>query len=832
MSNKLPYSKLKPEASIDILIVDDEVRSRESLGKILTLSGYRVISADGGIRAIELLKNQTIQLMLLDLNMPDLDGRSVLEYIAHNKLNTKVIILSLEATFTSATSTLRYDFVYDFIQKPYGVNNLLQIISNAKKIIRFEQQNQAMQLQLKQSEQMHRFIVEKSPDIICLLDRQGRFTFINNAISYVLGYSTEEMLGKHYSSLIYPDDLAKAQSIFNLQELTSTEPKNAELRLYNPDTACIKYVAVSATVIGFDGLEMFKSAERVNEQSLGIYGIIRDITEHKLAEIHLSKLNLAMEHSPNFIFITNPTGIIEYTNRKIEEATGYTAEEVLGRTAGIFSSEEPPLENYPELWLTLSSDQVWRGIQTNKKKCGEIYLAQQSITPLVDDNGVTTHFVVIQEDVTETLLFKEKLIYQATHDPLTDLINRFEFDRRLERVIKTAREDNSEHVLCYMDLDQFKVVNDTCSHTAGDELLRQICTHLSQTIRRRDTLARLGGDEFAILMERCPLEQAQRTTERIHRMIEKFQFQWEGKSFRIGISIGLVVINIHNGGADIHLKHADMACYMAKVNGRNRTHIYHEDDTAIAQHQGEMNWLAIINSALENNKFCLYTQAIVPLNNIEGEHCEILLRMKNDNGAMIAPGSFLPAAERYQLSPRIDKFVVRNTFDYFTQHTERLNLLSMCAINLSGLSLNSPNILDFIEKQFKRTGMPTDKVCFEITETAAIANLSIATEFIMRLKTMGCKFSLDDFGCGLSSFAYLKNLPVDFLKIDGFFVKDIEHDQVDFAMVKSINDIGHVMGKKTIAEFVESEPVLQAIQALNVDYAQGFHMGKPKPLDG
>ncbi|NOT84519.1 MAG: EAL domain-containing protein, partial [Methylococcaceae bacterium] len=448
----------------------------------------------------------------------------------------------------------------------------------------------------------------------------------------------------------------------------------------------------------------------------------------------------------------------------------------------------------------------------------------------IDAEGVITNYVTIQEDVTQTRLLAEKLSYQASHDSLTNLINRHEFDLRLDRVTTTAHDSDSEHALCYIDLDQFKIINDTCSHAAGDELLRQISTQLSRVIRRRDTLARLGGDEFAILMEHCPLEQAEATTQKIHQMVEQFQFQWEDKSFRIGVSIGLVVINTRNGSSNTHLKQADMACYIAKSTGRNRTHIYREDDKALMQHHGEMNWVERINRALEEDLFCLYTQAIVPLTCMEGEYCEILIRMKDADGSIIAPNAFLPAAERYQLSPKIDCWVIKHVFDYFNQNPDRLNSLALCFINLSSSSLTDQKVLHFIENKIKQSSLPAQKICFEITETAAIANLTLATEFINRLKEYGCKFSLDDFGSGLSSFAYLKNLPVDFLKIDGFFIKDIKHDLVDFAMVKSINDIGHIMGKKTIAEFVENEEVLHILQALNVDFAQGHFTGKPRSI--
>ncbi len=821
---------LEMAATLQILVVNDEEKACQGLCDILQGAGYQAATAESATSAISILENHLVQLMLLDLNMPDISGHGVLEYIAEKGLDTQVIIIAGEANVNEAKRSLRYDFVHEFVKKPFVVNDLIHLIANTKKIIKLKQAHSAMQIQLEQSEQMHRFFIEKSPDAVYLINPDGEFTFLNNTMATLLGYDPADIEGKHYSCLVHQEDMDKAAIVFAPPGPGQRATRTSELRLHCKHGGQPKYVEITAISGDLPAIGLSRAkANKINDLP-GIYGFIRDINERKIAENHLCKLNLAIDSSPNLIFITDTLGIIEYVNHKITETTGYTADEVVGHNPRIFGSGETGNEDYKMLWDTISSGKPWQGVFKNKKKNGEIYWAQQSIAPLINSEGAITSYVAIQEDVTQALLLSEKLSYQATHDALTQLINRHEFDRRLERVVMTTCDNDTEHALCYIDIDQFKLINDTCSHIAGDELLRQISAQLSGIIRRSDTVARLGGDEFAILMEYCSLKQAERTTKKIHKLMEKFQFHWEDKSFRIGVSIGLVVINTENGGADMHMKQADMACYMAKESGRNRTHIYREDDQALAQHHGEMKWVAKINRALQENLFCLYTQAIVPLGLPEGEHCEVLIRMKDGQGNIVMPDVFLPAAERYQLSPKIDRWVIRSVFNWFTKHPKRLNALSMCAINLSGLSLSDPNLLAFIEGQFKLTNMPAEKICFEITETAAIANLSIAIEFIARLKALGCKFSLDDFGSGLSSFAYLKNLPVDFLKIDGFFIKDIEHDPVDLAMVKSINDIGHVMGKKTIAEFVENRQILQTLHEIKVDYVQGYCMGTPKPI--
>ncbi|MGR9046252.1 MAG: EAL domain-containing protein [Gammaproteobacteria bacterium] len=814
---------------MEILIVDDEPKARESLSEILKFSGYIPFTAKDVPSAISLLRQHRFQLILLDLNMPEQDGHILLEHIDHNKIDTHALIISGEATFAQATRGLRFSFVQEFIKKPYAIETLLHSIKIAIEKITLKEQNKKIQARLSKSEQMHRFFVESSPDIIYMLNEQGEFVFLNNTIETVLGFNKSELIGQHYGVLVYPEDQEKARFAFNERRTGGRSTKAVELRLICKDTNQPKFVETSSITIVLSSKGIYKLKDNQKE-FVGTYGVIRDINDRKLSENMLRKLNLAVENSPNLIIITDKNGMIEYANQKITEISGYTMDEVIGHRLSLFKSGETPKHEYQKLWKTIHSGRVWRGVLKNKKKNGETYWSQQSIAPMLDSDGNVTHFIAIQEDVTEALKLNEQISYQATHDPLTDLINRNEFDRRLKRVIQTAKTNHSEHALCYLDLDQFKTVNDTCNHTAGDELLRQISRQFSELIRQRDTLARLGGDEFAILMEHCSLEQAKRTAKKIHALVDKFQFRWEGHSFRVGVSIGLVPINADNGGFDTLLKQADMACYKAKEEGRNRTHVFNENEQLHTLQYGEMSWLSKINKALDNDTFILYMQKIVPLASAQGEHYEILLRMKDPQGNIIAPGAFLPAAERYQLSLKIDQWVVSTLFSWYQNNPERLQALSMCAINLSGTSLSDETMAGFITDQFDRTGMPASKICFEITETATISNLTFATKFISQLKSLGCQFSLDNFGSGLSSFAYLKHLPVDYLKIDGIFVKDIASDPVDLAMVKSINDIAHVMGRKTIAEFVENHTILALLQGLKVDYVQGYCYDQPSPL--
>jgi diguanylate cyclase (GGDEF)-like protein len=377
-------------------------------------------------------------------------------------------------------------------------------------------------------------------------------------------------------------------------------------------------------------------------------------------------------------------------------------------------------------------------------------------------------------------------------------------------------------------------VNDTCGHAAGDQLMRQVSTLLEHCLREGDTLARLGGDEFGVLLENCPPEAALRIADKLRQTVTDFHFAWAHLSFNIGVSIGLV--NVEDGLFTLAevMRAADTACYMAKEKGRNRVQVYHPEDSELTLRQGEMEWVGRLQKALDENRFILHAQDIVKVGVARrgGVHCEVLLRMLDERGNVVPPMAFIPAAERYNLMPSIDRWVIRTALATLARLAAEPggDPVELCAINLSGASIGDDRFLDFVREQLSHFAVPHQTICFEITETAAIANLDKAAKFINELKATGCRFSLDDFGAGMSSFAYLKHLPVDFLKIDGAFVKDMADDPIDRAMVEAINSVGHVMGKQTIAEFVDSDRVLKALEEIGVDYAQGYGVGRPRPF--
>lgn len=428
-------------------------------------------------------------------------------------------------------------------------------------------------------------------------------------------------------------------------------------------------------------------------------------------------------------------------------------------------------------------------------------------------------------------LAQETIQHLAYHDPLTGLANRNEFDNRLQRSLRTVG-NGVQHALLYMDLDQFKIINDTCGHVAGDELLRQLAMLLRAPVRDGDSLARLGGDEFGLLLNQCPLEKALQVGERMLRTIGDFRYVWEDNSFTVGASIGLVMLDDRTQTLSDVMRMADMACYAAKDRGRNRVQVYRADDAELQQRHGEMKWVARLNHALEENRFVLFRQRIMPLGDKNEQHCEFLLRMLNERGEHILPGAFIPAAERYNLMPAIDRWVVRNACSFLAQNSARTDCANteLFFINLSGATLGDDHFAAYVTDQIKAQGLSPELIGFEITETAVIANLSTAMSFIDKVKQLGCRVALDDFGAGLSSFSYLKSIRADYLKIDGSFIKDMLDDPMDHAIVEAINNIGHVVGLQTIAEFVESDATKQRLKQIGVDYAQGNAIQRPNPL--
>lgn len=536
-------------------------------------------------------------------------------------------------------------------------------------------------------------------------------------------------------------------------------------------------------------------------------------------------------NNPTMVFNLSPDGTIVSVNHFGAKQLYLTTEELQGRS--IFDFIHPEDKGFArhlfELCL-LYPQQVHK--QEIRKICEDNIIWVRETARLVTDEDQQHNILLVCEDVTETHMLTQKIAYQASHDALTGLLNRHKFDLSIQEVLKKMQYEPAEHALCYLDLDQFKIVNDTCGHLAGDELLRQLGELLRKLIRKNDVLARLGGDEFGILMKHCSLEQSFHACEKLRNAIRDFRFAWKDKCFSVGVSIGISAVNCYSGNAVEVLKEADAACYAAKEKGRNRVHTFLPDDEELASRQGEMQWVEKIQEGIENNRFCLYGQPIISIKeNREKLHFETLVRYKDEKGNLIPPGAFLSAAERYGVAVDLDRWVIENLFIWLANQGNIEDKISQCSINLSGLSLSDEKMQDFIEEMFEKYYISASKICFEITETAAISNLSNASNFIEHFRSKGCLFSLDDFGSGLSSFAYLKNLPVDFLKIDGLFVKNILDDKVDLAMVHSINEVGHVMGKKTIAEFVENDEVLACLNEIGVDYAQGYGVGKPVPLN-
>ncbi|WP_136475058.1 EAL domain-containing protein [Pseudomonas sp. DG56-2] len=552
-------------------------------------------------------------------------------------------------------------------------------------------------------------------------------------------------------------------------------------------------------------------------------------------EVEKERAQITLESIGDGVITTDVEGCIAYMNPAAEQLTHWHAAQAQGLPlAALFSLLDESAEKNSLTLVERILGGDFSGGTEHTKLIQRLDGSTVSVTlvgaPIMAE-GQISGTVLVLHDMTQERQYIANLSWQATHDALTGLANRREFEYRLEQALNALARKPARHALMFLDLDQFKLVNDTCGHAAGDELLRHICAVLQAGLREGDTLARLGGDEFGILLENCGHEQAERIAESLRQAVQNLHFVWKNRPFMTTVSIGLVHVSQAPVTLEASLRAADMACYMAKEKGRNRVQVYHADDSELSMRFGEMAWIQRLHVALEENRFCLYAQEIAALGEHDGAgHIEILLRLQDENGRIILPDSFIPAAERYGLMTALDRWVVRNVFEVIRQCLDERGdgPLAMCAINLSGSSIGDDKFLEYLRRLFGEYGIPPQMICFEITETSAIANLGSAIRFINELKSLGCRFSLDDFCAGMSSFAYLKHLPVDFLKIDGSFVKDMLDDPVNRAMVEVINHIGHVMGKRTIAEFVETPLIEQALQEIGVDYAQGYLIERPQ----
>jgi diguanylate cyclase (GGDEF)-like protein/PAS domain S-box-containing protein len=571
-----------------------------------------------------------------------------------------------------------------------------------------------------------------------------------------------------------------------------------------------------------------------------LIGLELDITERKVYEEALFRekesAQIMLQAIGDGVITTDADSIIDYINPVAETLTGWRLEDAMGRNVDeVFRAfhEETcePLENP----LTGSIRRVrpmksGRPMLMIRRDGNELYV-ESTAAPIRDGVGKVVGAVLVFHDVSESRELNRKLSYHASHDAVTGLVNRREFENRIERALKSARAQEGAYALCHLDLDQFKMINDSCGHAAGDQLLGQIGALLKSKIRWRDTLSRLGGDEYGVLLESITLEDALRTAEVLREAVKAFRFEWEDRVFKLSASVGVVPITADNVDVASILSAAEGACAAAKEQGRNRVHSFAENDIELMRRRRETQWAARISAALDDGRFELYRMPIMALKHKEdGEHYEILVRMRDEQGKIVSPDHFIAAAERYNITPAIDRWVIENTFRWLVSEADERERLIMCAINLSGQSLGDDKFLPFIIEQFQKSGLDASKICFEITETSAVASFSQANRFIRSLKELGCKFSLDDFGTGMSSFNYLKQFPVDYLKIDGSFVRGILNDPIDREMVRSINEIGRLTGKQVIAEFAENPEIIETLRQLGVDYAQGYGIAQPSRL--
>lgn len=551
----------------------------------------------------------------------------------------------------------------------------------------------------------------------------------------------------------------------------------------------------------------------------------------------LQHLHVTLESIIDGVVVCDEKGRITYMNSSAEQLLQLRLEQAKGRSVNDIVNMVKDTDT--SVRVPVCQRALWEAREIPAEPgvslintSGDPIPVSVNAAPMWDRSGSVAGAVMVIRDVTEARRMAKELTFQAKHDSLTGLVNRTEFERIISLEIARASIKEQPCVLLYLDLDQFKVVNDTSGHVAGDQLLRQLAVILAEELRSSDVLARLGGDEFGVFLIGCDSKVAYQIAENLRRAVTGFRFVWDSSAFVVGVSIGMVEVDEHISSVVDLLSLADVACYAAKDAGRNRIELYRHDDAESQRRYSEMQWVSRIVRGLEENRFRLYRQSIVPLDRHAeaGEHFEVLIRMRDEDDRLVPPGAFFPAAERYGVTPNIDRWVLRHVLLWLDEHPAERRMLSLCSINVSGHTLADEHFLEYAESQLDAYLLPAEKLCFEITETAAISNLAVAKRFISRLKARGCRFALDDFGSGLSSFAYLKNLDVDFLKIDGMFVRDMIDDPIDRAMVKSINEIGQVMGMKTIAEFVENDEIRELLSDIGVDYAQGYGIHKPEPM--
>jgi len=747
-------------------------------------------------------------------------------------------------TLDRALTTLERSFAATFATAARSVESALMIGTLAIGVLlvvgalvrtqRLIQKEDSILAALRTSQQRFDYVVSGTNDGIWDWSLEHRELYYSPRFEVLLGYAPgmlQETAGT-FLRRMHPSDRRRLLSTLR-EHLARGDPFDLEARLL-PAVGDYRWFRLRGrSVLGDKG-----TPQRMA-------GSLADVSDRKRAEAQTlqekERAQVTLASIADAVITIDPAGNIEYINPVAERLTGFAAEEARGVALPTVFRVQDEVTGAPV------GDPVARAFaeQSTVGSEGNVVLLSRhdgpvaidySAAPIRDRSGSVSGVVLVFHDMSRERQYATRLAHLASHDALTGLINRREFEHRVTAALGDRRQHSNRHAVLYLDLDEFKVVNDTCGHAAGDELLRQVTALLRPRLRDGDTLARLGGDEFGVLLEHCDLADALVIADALRKAVGDFHFVWRQRSFKIGVSVGVVDVTGSPQTLAGVLSAADAACYMAKDKGRNRVQLYSPDSDEVALRKGEMEWVNRIHRALADNRFCLYSQPVSATVGDDGTpaYTELLLRLRDDDGGLVSPAAFIPAAERYHMMPAIDRWVISNAFATLARHRNSRpslnNDTTVCAINVSGASLGDDDFLGFVQEQFARYDIPPHVVCFEITETTAVASLTKATEFMTALRSAGCRFALDDFGVGVSSFTYLKHLPVDYLKIDGSFVKDMLDDPVNHAMVEAIHRIGHIMGKKTIAESVENRETLRALSAIGVDYAQGYAIAVPAPF--
>jgi len=758
--------------------------------KVLEVSDLLIEEKNGHARVLLfnfVLPNQDAILNLLHLldNLVDEEGKKNSQSLQQALSANRELIISLVALFVFFTGC-----IFFLVQKGYA---------------RREREIQLQGEKLQESNAINQSILDTAPDAILSINQKGIIRRVNNAALKLSGFKSDALLDSNIIIL----SLSKKEIILTTAQILQCQQPEEITLLDSQGNKIPILLTVSNTGI---------------EGDLEFTCVFHDLREIKVAQAEITIQKEVMDkHS--LVSISDIKGNITYANDRFCNVSGYSRDELIGANHKRLNSHYHPKDFWREMYLTTAKGNPWHGEVQNKAKDGHTYWVNTTIVPLFDEDSKHCGYSSIRTDITKLKALEAELRHQASHDVLTKLANRAQFEERLERYIVKSKTSNLVGAILFIDLDRFKPVNDTAGHMAGDLLLRQISVVLSSHIRARDTVSRFGGDEFAVLLEECPPKKAEKIAETMRQEVDDFVFVHGGVSFNVSLSIGVAGINALTDDLKTAINTADNACQIAKNEGRNRVHVSPMDKSELKEHVETIAWLPKINKALASNSFELHAQKIMKIGDQSTSiHCEILIRLLNEDGTIVPPNVFIPPAERYDMMQKIDYWVLKKAFSVLKQGFSY-------SINLSGNTVTDDNLAGYIEALHEMYEVDPKTITFEITETAAIQNFDKTKELIRRLKCRGFRFSLDDFGSGLSSFAYLKNLPVDYLKIDGIFVKDIAIDKISYAMVKSINDVGHSMGLETIAEFVEDENILKKLEEIGVDYAQGYHIHKPQLLE-